>query len=776
MKGWEIPLMEIPQQKKIPQDVKMNSLEEMAMDKEIESMLSKGAIREAIPKEDQFLSNVFVTPKGEGQFRPIINLKKLNEFVPYHHFKMEGLKDVKHILREGDWMCKIDLSDAYFSVPLGTRSRKLVRFKWKGKLYEFLCLAFGLGPAPRIFTKLMKVPVAILRRLGIRLVIYLDDILIMGSTQEEVIRARDTMMYLFYHLGLTINMKKSVLSPSQELEFLGVMVNSLTMVFSLSKKKKQKLISVCQGAYRLRQITLRSLCSLIGKLWSTAAAVTPAPLQLRYLQQSCIKAQAQKLHYEKIISLSSDAILELKWWIQNLSLMEGNPIQLPPPELIICSDAAKTGGWGAVCHLGSTGGTWSEEERELHINVQELLAAELAIRTFTRNHIPRSIHMMIDNTTALSYLIKMGGTKNIHMVEITKRIWEFLLQHRITITAEWIPSHLNKGADWESRNVSDSSEWKLRTDIFQAILLEGTSINRPICIKDIPSTSEILQLESRSILPSSGRLSTNMESGVPLCISSILSDHKGPKTNTVTKSSKNDTRNSSVANSTLVPNGHGHGSSNTNLTPSIPSPIVGPIGRNASITSRLLSKPSGLASVRDRLRDSGVSEEASSLIVNSRRGGTTQTYESAWKKWGMWCRGRGLDPFTCPINHILDFLSGLFSSGTPYRTIGGHRSAISAYHTPFVIDAAVVPAGRHPLVSALMSGVHNLRPPQAKYSFTWDIEVVLCLFKSWPLDLTPKQLTQKVTTLLALIGVPRGAELHLFDLNYMADYGDKTDF
>ena len=54
----------------------MNKLEEQAMDKEVESMLVKGAIREAIPKGDQFLSNVFVTPKGEDQFRAIINLKK----------------------------------------------------------------------------------------------------------------------------------------------------------------------------------------------------------------------------------------------------------------------------------------------------------------------------------------------------------------------------------------------------------------------------------------------------------------------------------------------------------------------------------------------------------------------------------------------------------------------------------------------------------------------------------------------------------------------------
>ena len=137
--------------------------------------------------------------------------------------------------------------------------------------------------------------------------------------------------------------------------------------------------------------------------------------------------------------------------------------------MIICSDVAKTGGWGAVSHSGSTGGMWTKEEASLNINIQELLAAELAIKTFTKEVKPRSIHIRIDNTTALSYLIKMGGTKCPPMVIITKRIWEYLLRHEITITAQWIPSHLNTIADWESRNVRDSAEWKLCPRVFQSI-------------------------------------------------------------------------------------------------------------------------------------------------------------------------------------------------------------------------------------------------------------------------------------------------------------------
>ena len=51
-----------------------------------------------------------------------------------------------------------------------------------GKLYEFLCLCFGLGPAPKIFTKLLKIPVSVLRCLNILIMIYLDDMLLIGHT------------------------------------------------------------------------------------------------------------------------------------------------------------------------------------------------------------------------------------------------------------------------------------------------------------------------------------------------------------------------------------------------------------------------------------------------------------------------------------------------------------------------------------------------------------------------------------------------------------------
>ena len=97
-------------------------------------------------------------------------------------------------------MSKIELKSAYLCVPLHKESRKYIRFEWESNLYEFLCLSFRLGPAPRIFTKLLKT--AIPHRLKFRIIVYLEDMLLMRPASEDIFMARDTLIFLLRHLGL----------------------------------------------------------------------------------------------------------------------------------------------------------------------------------------------------------------------------------------------------------------------------------------------------------------------------------------------------------------------------------------------------------------------------------------------------------------------------------------------------------------------------------------------------------------------------------------------
>lgn len=141
--------------------------------------MEKQAIKKAKAVPDQFLSQLFLVPKKDGSLRPVINLKPFNHFVRKQKFKMEGTRVIRDILQENDWMVSIDLKDAYLSVPVTQEDRHFLRFMWDGTLYEFQCLPFGLSSAPRVFTKLLKPVVALLRRRGIRCILFLDDMLIM---------------------------------------------------------------------------------------------------------------------------------------------------------------------------------------------------------------------------------------------------------------------------------------------------------------------------------------------------------------------------------------------------------------------------------------------------------------------------------------------------------------------------------------------------------------------------------------------------------------------
>lgn len=78
-------------------------------DEEAKNLLSKHAIFEISDDDYGFINFLFVIPKSSGEFRKIINLKPLNAFTEYEHFKMEGIETFKSLIRQGDLIAKIDL-------------------------------------------------------------------------------------------------------------------------------------------------------------------------------------------------------------------------------------------------------------------------------------------------------------------------------------------------------------------------------------------------------------------------------------------------------------------------------------------------------------------------------------------------------------------------------------------------------------------------------------------------------------------------------------------
>ena len=77
-------------------------------------------------------------------------------------------------------MAKIDLKDAYYSVKVHPTSQRFLKFEFEGTLYKFVCFPNGLGPCPRKFTKIGKVPLSVLRTEGSSVSGYIDDFFTKG--------------------------------------------------------------------------------------------------------------------------------------------------------------------------------------------------------------------------------------------------------------------------------------------------------------------------------------------------------------------------------------------------------------------------------------------------------------------------------------------------------------------------------------------------------------------------------------------------------------------
>jgi len=153
-----------------------NHKNEKFVGEEIQKLFKKKVIERTSHEEGEFISPTFVTEKSDGGYRFILNLKRLNKEVDKIKFKMQTLKSIICLVRPGAYMAKLDIKDAYYSIPIHKDSRKLSKFYFKGELFQFKALPNGYTAGPRKFTKVMKPPLSKLRKQGVTIADYIDDL------------------------------------------------------------------------------------------------------------------------------------------------------------------------------------------------------------------------------------------------------------------------------------------------------------------------------------------------------------------------------------------------------------------------------------------------------------------------------------------------------------------------------------------------------------------------------------------------------------------------
>lgn len=163
---------------------------------------------------------------------------------------------------------------------------------------------------------------------------------------------------------------------------------------------------------------------------------------------------------------------ELRWWSSpGIHKFNGHPLQGLPFDKTISTDASLIG-WGATWSGTMIEDRWPPQEATSHIDLLELKTGYLGLQAFfsLQNSVPKRVLLQMDNSTAVAYVNKKGGTRSLSLSIQALEVWALILESGSWITAKHIQGTSKYIADAASRQFNSHSEWTLNENVFHQVM------------------------------------------------------------------------------------------------------------------------------------------------------------------------------------------------------------------------------------------------------------------------------------------------------------------
>ena len=225
------------------------------------------------------------------------------------------------------------------------------------------------------------------------------------------------ILKLFQTLGFIVHSEpKSNFTSTQRIEFLGFVIDSVTLSITLINNKKQKLKTLYANLLSV-VTTIRTTSQVLGKIASSFPTTKFGRLHYRNLE--VFKTRALKYHKNSFngnVCLSDEAKDDLRWWKNNMDEIY-NDIIVPNPSVEI-------NGWGAVMGSSATGWLVSDEETQNHIIVFELKAILFGLKSPARHIRLANIKILCNNSSAVACINKFGTSYCRKCGTLSKQTWK----------------------------------------------------------------------------------------------------------------------------------------------------------------------------------------------------------------------------------------------------------------------------------------------------------------------------------------------------------------
>ena len=151
-------------------------------------------------------------------------------------------------MSERDHLTTLDLSSGYHHIKINPEHRKFLGFEWafkdgSAKHFQFCVLPLGLSLACYVFVKVLCPFTKRWRSIDIKAIIYNDDCIAASRSFNLAKTAGELIKKDLVSAGFVINAEKSDFNPKTKGKWLGTIIDTTEMTFTVLSEKTNKLLA-----------------------------------------------------------------------------------------------------------------------------------------------------------------------------------------------------------------------------------------------------------------------------------------------------------------------------------------------------------------------------------------------------------------------------------------------------------------------------------------------------------------------------------------------------
>ena len=323
--GYSLPFLSLPSSR-ILSNQKSALDNAVFVSQALADMLVDGSIRE-VASPPTVCSPLLVVQGRSGKKRLVINLRYINRFLLKVKFKYEDIRTGLMFFEKGDFLCTFDLKSGYHHVDIHVDSQQFLGCQWEGKFYVFTVLPFGLSTACYVFTKLVRPLVAFWRSKSIRVVVYIDDGIIVAQNFEKALWCSKVVQESLEAAGFVTSPDKCHWDPQHTGQWLGFNLDLGKGKISIPQEKIQSLKDQLIAAREKDTLKEKSVASIVGRIISMGLGIGPIA-QLR--TRSIYALLESRCSWYDDLRINVEVRDELEFWICCIEPYNGQDIGRSP--------------------------------------------------------------------------------------------------------------------------------------------------------------------------------------------------------------------------------------------------------------------------------------------------------------------------------------------------------------------------------------------------------------------------------------------------------------